>query len=44
MIIYMLTSSKASASWLYEESDAKEEYEREKVLNAEVNKRLPNSE
>ncbi len=40
----MLTSSKASASWLYEESDAEEEYEREKVLNAEVNKRLPNSE
>ena len=32
------TSSKASAS--YEESDAEEEYEREKVLNTEVNKRL----
>ena len=34
----MLTSSKASALWLYEESDAEEEYEREKVLNADVNK------
>ena len=32
----MLTSSKASAS-LYEESDAEEEYEIEKVLNEEVN-------
>ncbi len=33
----MLTSSKASASSLYEESDAEEEHEREKVLNEEVN-------
>ncbi len=34
------TSSEPSASSLYEESDAEEKYEREKVLNAEVNKRL----
>jgi hypothetical protein len=33
----MLTSSKASASSLYEESDAEKEFEIEKVLNAEVN-------
>jgi hypothetical protein len=33
----MLTSSKASASSFYEESHAEEEYEREKILNAEVN-------
>jgi hypothetical protein len=32
----MLTSSKASASSLYEISDAEEEYEREKELNVEV--------
>jgi hypothetical protein len=34
-----LSSSEASASSLYEESDAEEEYEREKVLNA-VNKSI----
>jgi len=33
-------SSKTSASLLYEESDAEENYERDKILNAEINKRL----
>ena len=34
------SSSKTSASSINEESDAEENYEREKVLNAEINKQL----